>query len=398
MTVYGGSYSEPVDPKNLAEHLNAELYSAGSPTPYSYHTDVETAQKVAGPGDVVVDLSGITTEETTTRHQVILKNGDGAEQTLMIASGAGIVLPVPDGYDGHIFQGWLSSVDNHTYQAGTTVTISANTTFTAGWAYIPPVPSYLITLNDVDNGTVVSDRAAARQGATVTLTVTPEEGYAVDEIIVTDFFGSRVEVSRNIDGTYSFVMPYSQVEVDVTFTRTEEPIRFTDVPEGAYYYDAVYWAVENGVTVGATATTFNPGGSCTRAQMVTFLWRAAGSPEPTTTVNPFTDVDANDYYYEAVLWAVENGVTVGATATTFNPGGECTRSQMVTFLWRAAGEPGTGTSSNPFTDVDADDYYCEAVLWAVENGITVGATATTFDPAAVCTRAQAVTFLYRDRV
>ena len=265
--------------------------------------------------------------------------------------------------------------------------------------YVPPAnPSYRITIADAAHGTVTADPAAARQGTTVTLTVTPEEGYAVDEIIVTDFFGSRVEVSRNSNGTYSFVMPYSQVEVDVTFTRTEEPIRFTDVPEGAYYCDAVYWAVENGVTVGATATTFNPGGSCTRAQMVTFLWRAAGSPEPATTVNPFTDVDANDYYYEAVLWAVENGVTVGATATTFNPGGECTRSQMVTFLWRAAGEPGTGTSSNPFTDVDADDYYCEAVLWAVENGITVGATATTFAPVAVCTRAQAVTFLYRDRV
>ena len=271
---------------------------------------------------------------------------------------------------------------------------TASSTVTVG-TYILPVPSYRVTIGDTANGTVTASPAAARQGATVTLTVTPEEGYAVDELTVTDFFGSRVDVTRNIDGTYSFVMPYSQVEVYVTFTRTEEPIRFTDVPEGAYYYDAVYWAVENGVTVGATATTFNPGGSCTRAQMVTFLWRAAGSPEPATTVNPFTDVDANDYYYEAVLWAVENGVTVGATATTFNPGGECTRSQMVTFLWRAAGEPGTGTSSNPFTDVDADDYYCEAVLWAVENGITVGATATTFAPVAVCTRAQAVTFLYR---
>ena len=395
VTVSGGSFSEPVDPKNLDESLNAELYSAGSPTPYSYHTDVEAAQNVAGPGDVITDLSGITTEDTTTRYQVILKNGNGTEQVLSIASGAGIVLPVPDGYGGYIFQGWQDGNGN-IYQAGATVTIGADTTFTAEWAYIPPAdPSYRITIADAAHGTVTADPAAARQGTTVTLTVTPEEGYAVDEITVTDFFGNRVEVSRNSNGTYSFVMPYSQVEVDVTFTRTEEPIRFTDVPEGAYYYDAVYWAVENGVTVGATATTFNPGGSCTRAQMVTFLWRAAGSPEPATTVNPFTDVDANDYYYEAVLWAVENGVTVGATATTFNPGGECTRSQMVTFLWRAAGEPGTGTSSNPFTDVDADDYYCEAVLWAVENGITVGATATTFAPVAVCTRAQAVTFLYR---
>ncbi len=271
---------------------------------------------------------------------------------------------------------------------------TAFSTVTVG-TYIPPVPSYRVTIGDTANGTVTASPAAARQGATVTLTVTPEEGYAVDELTVTDFFGSRVDVTRNSDGTYSFVMPYSQVEVSATFARTEEPIRFTDVPEGAYYCDAVYWAVENGVTVGATATTFNPGGSCTRAQMVTFLWRAAGSPEPATTVNPFTDVDANDYYYEAVLWAVESGVTVGATATTFNPGGECTRAQMVTFLWRAAESPEPTTTVNPFTDVDAGDYYCKAVLWAVENGITVGATATTFAPVAVCTRAQAVTFLYR---
>ena len=152
---------------------------------------------------------------------------------------------------------------------------TASSTVTVG-TYIPPVPSYLITLNDAEGGTITSDRTTARQGTTVTLTVTPEEGYAVDEITVTDFFGNRVEVSRNSNGTYSFVMPYSQVEVDVTFTRTEEPIRFTDVPEGAYYYDAVYWAVENGITVGATATTFAPVAVCTRAQAVTFLYRAQG--------------------------------------------------------------------------------------------------------------------------
>ena len=152
---------------------------------------------------------------------------------------------------------------------------TAFSTVTVG-TYIPPVPSYRVTIGDTANGTVTASPAAARQGATVTLTVTPEEGYAVDEITVTDFFGNRVEVSRNSNGTYSFVMPYSQVEVDVTFTRTEEPIRFTDVPEGAYYYDAVYWAVENGVTVGATATTFAPVAVCTRAQAVTFLYRAQG--------------------------------------------------------------------------------------------------------------------------
>ena len=200
--------------------------------------------------------------------------------------------------------------------------------------YVPPVPSYLITLPDLDNGTVTSDRATARQGATVTLTVTPEDGYTLDEISVTDFFGNAVEVVPNADGTYSFVMPYSQVEVSATFARTEEPIVFTDVPEGAYYYDPVYWAVANGITDGTSDTEFSPGRTVTRGEMVTFLWRAAGSPEPETTVNPFTDVDAEEYYYEAVLWAAANGVTDGMTATTFEPAGSCTRAQAVTFLYR----------------------------------------------------------------
>ena len=259
--------------------------------------------------------------------------------------------------------------------------------------YIPPVPSYLITLNDPDNGTVTADRATARQGTEVTLTVTPEEGYAVDGITVTDFFGNRVDVVRNSDGTYSFVMPYSQVTVSVTFA-AEEPIVFTDVDADDYFYNAVYWAVESGVTDGTSDTQFSPGRTVTRGEMVTFLWRAAGSPEPETTANPFADVDGDDYYYTAVLWAVENGITDGVSATQFDPDGECTRAQMVTFLWRAAGQPDAGTS-NPFTDVDVEDYYGEAVLWAVASGVTDGVSEITFEPGTVCTRAQAVTFLYR---
>ena len=260
--------------------------------------------------------------------------------------------------------------------------------------YIPPVPSYLITLPDPDNGTVTSNRTTARQGATVILTVIPDDGYTLSEISVTDFFGSRVDVTRNSDGTYSFVMPYSQVEVSVTFA-AEEPIVFTDVPEGAYYYDPVYWAVANGVTDGTSEMEFSPGRTVTRGEMVTFLWRAAGSPEPAATVNPFTDVGVDDYYYTAVLWAVENGITDGVSATEFDPDGQCTRAQMVTFLWRAAGEPDPAATSNPFTDVDGEEYYYEAVLWAVANGVTDGTSDTTFDPALSCTRAQAVTFLYR---
>ncbi len=170
--------------------------------------------------------------------------------------------------------------------------------------------------------------------------------------------------------------------------------KFVDLADGAYYIDAVEWAVEEGVTGGTTANTFAPGATCTRAQTVTFLWRAAGSPEPKTTVNPFTDVKADAYYYKAVLWAVENGITTGTgDGTTFNPGGTVTRAQVVTFLHRAAGKPAAAAAA--FTDVAAGTYYADAVAWAVAEEITLGTTATTFNPNGGCTRANIVTFLYR---
>ena len=173
-----------------------------------------------------------------------------------------------------------------------------------------------------------------------------------------------------------------------------EPGHFTDVKAGAYYEDAVKWAVDKAVTSGKTVTTFAPNESCTRAQAVTFLWRAAGSPEPTASEMAFTDVKADSYYYKAVLWAVENKITSGMSDTLFAPDATCSRSQIVTFLYRMQNSP-ESKAENPFTDVKADAYYANAVLWAVENGVTTGASATTFDPAGDCTRGQIVTFLYR---
>ena len=169
---------------------------------------------------------------------------------------------------------------------------------------------------------------------------------------------------------------------------------FTDVPADAYYHDAVLWAVENGITSGTSATTFSPNAVCTRAQAVTFLWRAAGSPEPGIAENPFTDVASDSYYYKAVLWAVEKGITSGTSATTFSPNVTCSRAQIVTFLWRGQQSPSVSTSG-AFTDVSADAYYAKAVDWAVSGGITSGTSATTFSPNANCTRAQIVTFLWR---
>ena len=179
-----------------------------------------------------------------------------------------------------------------------------------------------------------------------------------------------------------------------TPAETENP--FTDVKTGSYYYDAVLWAVEQGVTAGTSATNFSPDDGCTRAQVVTFLWRAAGQPEPTSSANPFTDVAADTYYYKAVLWAVEHNVTAGTSATTFSPDDTCTRAQIVTFLWRYEGQPTPVSAKNPFTDVQLSAYFGKAVLWAVENGITNGTSNTTFGPDDTCTRAQVVTFLYRD--
>ena len=169
---------------------------------------------------------------------------------------------------------------------------------------------------------------------------------------------------------------------------------FVDVFPGDYYYDAVLWAAKNGITGGVDDTHFAPNAICTRAQVVTFLWRAAGSPAPKSSMIPFTDVPAGSYYEQAVLWAVENGITKGTSDTMFSPDATCSRAQIVTFLWRSQGVPAAG-AVNPFTDVAADAYYNSAVLWAVTNGITDGTSATTFSPAANCTRAQIVTFLYR---
>ena len=180
-------------------------------------------------------------------------------------------------------------------------------------------------------------------------------------------------------------------------TKREKQMNFEDVTPDRYFYEPIKWAYDNDITVGTSPTRFSPDDACTRAQIVTFIWRAKGCPEPKTTKNPFTDVTPANYFYKAVLWAVENGITVGTSATLFSPNAPCTRAQAVTFIWRAENEP-SSTVKNPFTDVTADRYFYAPVLWALENGITIGTKPTLFSPDATCTRAQIVTFLYRDVV
>lgn len=256
--------------------------------------------------------------------------------------------------------------------------------------------TYDVTVKNSKNGTVTADRKTASSGSTVTLTISPEQGWTLETLTVTNAGGKEIDLNIVKAGEkYTFKMPSSNVTVAATFMEDNSILNsFVDVPSGSYYYDAVLWAVKNSITAGTDAIHFSPDGICTRAQAVTFLWRAAGSPAPKSATMPFTDVPAGSYYYNAVLWAVENDITKGTSDTAFSPDKTCTRAQIVTFLWRSQNAPAAG-SSNPFTDVAAGDYYADAVLWAVKNDITKGTGATTFSPDADCTRAQIVTFLWR---
>ena len=323
--------------------------------------------------------------------------------SIVAKKGGQIELPTCTIGGNYSFMGWR--LDSKTYDAGEIITVNEDLTFTAQW-YQPSgggsssggsssssSGDYAITVDAGKHGDVSVSPKRADKGDTVTITVDPDKGYEVDEVIVTDKDGDSIRVRDRGDGEYTFTMPDSKVTVEVTFVEASGELSFVDVAKSDYYYDAVKWAVDNGVTTGVTDTIFAPGNPCTRAQTVTFLWRAAGMPQAANRVNPFTDVSVNDYYYEAVLWAVENGITGGTTATTFSPNATCTRAQVVTFLWRYSKEDASILPM--FTDVAESDYYYGAVAWAVENGVTTGVTDTTFAPGNPCTRGQIVTFLYR---
>ena len=225
-------------------------------------------------------------------------------------------------------------------------------------------------------GKAYLDMEGATIGTTVKLTCLPDEGYRVAQI-------TGAELTDGGNNTYTFVMADAPVELRVLFLRENNP--FLDVNETQFFHDSVIWAVENGVTTGADATHFNPMGVCNRAQVVTFLWSAAGSPEPTLTENPFVDVPGESWFTKAVLWALENNITAGMDATHFNPGGVCNQAE---------GAPAPETTENPFGDIPDQSWYTTAVLWAMENGITSGTSASSFNPGGQCLRAQVVTFLH----
>mgnify|MGYP000622739459 CR=1 FL=1 len=307
-------------------------------------------------------------------------------------------LPEAPRKSNYTFTGWSDGAK--TYKVNDEVPITEAVVFTAQWKYNgssggSSVPTYSATVNKAENGSVAVSPKNASEGATVTVTPKPDTGYELDKLAVTDKDGKKVKLTDKGNGKFTFEMPASKVTVKATFKKAGESGKntFTDVSSMDYFYDAVLWAAEKGVASGMTDSLFAPNASCTRAQMVTFLWRANGSPVVNYAMK-FTDVPADAYYAEAVRWAVSENITSGISETAFAPDMAVTRSQTVTFLYRAAGAP--AVSGGSFADVDANAYYADAVAWAVAEDITSGTSETTFSPDAPCTRGQIVTFLYRD--
>lgn len=304
---------------------------------------------------------------------------------------------------GKKFSGWTATgvtLENATnaelafVMPGNDVTLTTNyRTSSSGSSSRPSYP--ITTPSKTENGSVTVTPTSAKRGSVVTITVTPDAGYVLDELTVTDKDGKDVALTKKSDTEYTFVMPAGKVEITPSFVKqAEEPSRvFVDVKTGDYFYDAVQWAVEKGITNGTSAETFSPEDPCTRAQIVTFLWRAAGSPVVNYAMD-LSDVAGDAYYAEAVRWALSEGITTGTSADQFSPNATCTREQAVTFLYRAAGSPAVSGES-AFEDVGADAYYARAVAWAAQNGVTNGISQALFGTGSDCTRAQIVTFLYR---
>lgn len=342
----------------------------------------------------VIYNGGVKEQDLVT---LTMKYNDGAtaDSTYNVASGTTITLPTPR-RSGYTFNGWYDG--SKFYAAGASYTVSATVTLNASWSYISSGSSYdptysVSTPSKTEHGTVTVSPKSASKGDTVTVTVKPDSGYVLETLTVTDKNGNELTLKDKGNGKYTFTMPAGKVEVKATFMEDNSMLNFFyDVPNNAYFYEAVKWAVENGITTGVGNDLFAPEQPCTRAQIVTFLWRAAGSPEP-KAMSSFADVSTDAYYAKAVAWAVENGITTGTGDGKFSPDATCTRAQSVTFLFRAIGK--LVDSKAEFSDVLTDSYYANAVAWAVENGVTNGIGDGLFGPDNSCTRAQIVTFLFR---
>ena len=311
-------------------------------------------------------------------------------------------LPTATRSGSYSFNGWYTEKNGGTKITMATV-FDKDTTVYAHWTYTGftgsggGVTTYPITVLNAKNGTVAASHKTAPKGATITLTVAPDKDFVMDGLAVVDGAGAAIKLTDMGNGKYTFIMPASKVTVEGSFKEEfpDFPNPFSDIAPSDFCCDAVMWAVAKDITNGIGNYTFAPNQPCTRAQIVTFLWRAAGSPAPKSASN-FTDVPADAYYAKAVVWAVENGITGGTGDGKFSPDATCTRAQAVTFLYRASGSPAVSGNA-AFTDVAADAYYAAAVTWAEKNGITGGIGGGLFGSDQSCTRGQIVTFLYRAR-
>lgn len=351
-------------------------------------------QKGGGPGSETISITGGTFSSDPSVYVVgngsanIVKRAgsEGAyTYTVLAKSGltSGVYLTDPSGALANNY--YVSSTANGVWTVSYSAPSSGGGSSSSSRRYDVSAPS-------VKHGTVTVSPRSAEKGDTVTITAKPDSGYQLDDLTVTDKNGKELKLTDKGNGKYTFTMPASKVEVNATFVKEVEISPFSDVSTSAYYYEAVKWAQEKGITGGIGNGLFGPNQPCTRAQIVTFLWRAAGSPEP-KTMSSFADVSMDAYYAKAVAWAVENGITTGTGDGKFSPDATCTRAQSVTFLFRAIGK--LVDSKAEFSDVLTDSYYANAVAWAVENGVTNGIGDGLFGPDNSCTRAQIVTFLFR---
>ena len=353
-------------------------------------------QKGGGPGSETISITGGTFSSDPSVH--VVGNGNtnivkraGSEgaytYTVLAKSGltSGVYLTDPSGALANNY--YVSSTANGVW------TVSYSAPYSGGSSSYDPTYS-ISTPSKTEHGSVTVSPKSASKGDRVTVTVKPDSGYVLETLTVTDKNGNELTLKDKGNGKYTFTMPAGKVEVKATFMEDNSMLNFFyDVPNNAYFYEAVKWAVKNGITTGVGNDLFAPEQPCTRAQIVTFLWRAAGSPEPKGAASGMTDVVSGGYYEKAVAWAIENGITTGTTTSTFSPDATCTRAQAVTFLARAL--KAKAASAAEFSDVPTDSYFADAVAWAAANGVTEGIGGGLFGSDNDCTRGQIVTFLDR---
>ena len=377
----GGKLNEPTVQTKEGYRFDGWYYdNSGSEAKWNFGTDTVTRAMT------------LTAQWVQTYNVAFDTNGGSAVAPVAVDAGSTVTKPADPARSGYAFDGWYTenTYENpHDFHAA----VTGSLTLYAKWnAIVYSDPTYAVSAPTAENGKVTVSPRYAERGERVTVTLTPDEGYELESLTVTDSRGDELTLTDLGNGRYRFTMPARRVEVKASFVKSVEVSPFADVAIDAYYYEAVKWAAENGITGGVGNSLFAPNQPCTRAQIVTFLWRAAGSPEP-KSMSSFSDVSADSYYAKAVAWAVENGITTGTGDGKFSPDATCTRAQSVTFLFRAIGK--LVDSKAEFSDVLTDSYYANAVAWAVENGVTNGIGDGLFGPNNSCTRAQIVTFLFR---